>query len=232
MICLPDHDFLHAPLPMPDKGPQSAPTPGDRTGMAPDPGQQPASAARYGAIPNQSPSIMFGDVAVGYSISDLLGRLGKHYEMRSASEFKYSDARRGPVVLIGFIGENWLPTLLANARYSLRYDMATGDGWIQDAKDPSSRQWKCKAPPERWHETKDYALITRVFNEEIGQWVIALGGVSGRGTQAAARLLTDPQFTQKVRGYIRDTGNFQIVLRTAVISEEPGPIEIVAVYTW
>ena len=235
IICLNAPRLREFPPPQGGK-PQAPFGPKDKTHAVRVSASQSPSAPAPGAMHKESsplsPNIMFGDVVVGNSISDFLSSFHKHYEVRTSSNFKYSDSQRGPVVLIGCIKDEWTLTLLANVRYSVQYDWTNDDGWIQDAKEPARREWKSKAIPERWHETQDYAVITRVFNGETGQWIFALTGIGGHGTQAAARFLTDPKLAKMIPRYIRDSGNFQIVLRTTLMGEEPGPIQIVAGYTW
>jgi hypothetical protein len=65
--------------------------------------------------------------------------------------------------------------------------------------------------------------------------VIAVAGVGYAGTQAAAEFVTNPQSVSTLlkslpKGW--EKKNLQIVLRTSVTNQIPGPAEVVAVYSW
>lgn len=204
IVCLPDDTKLHTGLP---QGAQGIPR-------------------------DLPPSTLFRDLGAGNSITSLLSRLNKQSEIRPSSALKYLDFQHGPVVLIGGMNNSWVPALLSNLRYSVQFNVATRDRWIQDAQSPTQRDWKIDGRFDPAPPPSDYAIITRVFNEETGQWILALSGLEGYATQAASELVTDPKFATKIPGRLRDSGNFQIVLRTSVLDEEPGPIQIEAFYSW
>ena len=80
--------------------------------------------------------------------------------------------------------------------------------------------------------TSDYAVVSRFYDSETGQWVMALSGVTAYGTDAAGELVTDPAFAKYIPASVRSTGNFQIVLKTSVLRGSTGPIEILSIHTW
>jgi hypothetical protein len=122
--------------------------------------------------------------------------------------------------------------LLSKLRYTLRIDPITLDKWIQDAQNPSMRDWKINGKPQSSDTFDDYAVITRFFDRDTGQWIMALSGLEAHGTEAAGELVADPAFAKFIPSSVSSTGNFQIVLRTPVMRGSTGPFEVLAVYTW
>jgi hypothetical protein len=158
-------------------------------------------------------------------------RLNKRAELVPSSAIRYADFQHGPVILIGGVNNPWVQAFLPKLRYSTHFDPVTREAWVQDALAPSGREWrtdgKSGVPP-----AEDYAVLTRFFDEETGQWIVALSGLTFNSTQAAGELVTDPEIAKKIPLRVRGQGNFQIVLRTSLMGDEPGPIQIVAVHTW
>ena len=61
---------------------------------------------------------------------------------------------------------------------------------------------------------------------------MSLSGLQAKGTEGAAELVSDPQYSKLLPTSIHKDGNFQIVLKVSIIGGEPGPLQILAVQTW
>jgi hypothetical protein len=59
-----------------------------------------------------------------------------------------------------------------------------------------------------------------------------VSGLGDKGTEAAAEFVSDPNDARLIPASVGDRGNFQIVLKTSILSGEPGPLQVMAVYTW
>jgi hypothetical protein len=180
---------------------------------------------------DHAPSTMFRDARVSNNISTLLSNYKRQVNLRSPSNLKFWDFHQKPVVLIGGINNPWVPIFFSRLRYSVRYDPATLDRWIQDAQNPSNRDWKIDGKQES-NPPADYAIVSRIFDGDSGQWIMALSGLEGYGTEAAAQLVGDPKVAKLIPNSVHEQGNFQIVLRTSIIGGEPGPLQVLAVQTW
>jgi hypothetical protein len=152
--------------------------------------------------------------------------------LQQCTALTFQDLRRRPVVLIGGSNNPWALILLPSLRYSIGIDPITRDKWIQDAHDPSKRDWRIDGRLQNTDSSPDYAIVSRFLNKETGQWIMALSGLEAHGTEAAGELVADPAFAKSLPSVMRSMGNFQIVLRTSVIRGSTGPFEIVAVHTW
>lgn len=178
-----------------------------------------------------APSTLFRDARVSNNITTLLSSYKKQVSLRASSSLKFWDFHRNPTVLIGGLNNPWVPIFLSKLRYSVQFDPSTHVKWIQDSQNPSNRDWRIDDKPQS-NPSVDYAIVTRIFDAETGDWIIALSGLEGYGTEAAAHLACDPKLAKMIPSSVRDQGSFEMVLRTSVIGGEAGPIQILAVKTW
>jgi hypothetical protein len=174
----------------------------------------------------------FADAHVAEEISTRLTEFHGKAGLQQCSTLTFAQLRVRPVVLIGGTNNPWALTLLSSLRYSIRIDPVTRDKWIQDAQNPSSRDWKIDGKVQNTDASPDYAVISRFFYKDSGQWVVALSGLEAHGTEAAGQLVADPAFAKFIPSSIGSSGNFQIVLKTAVLNGSTGPFEVVAVHSW
>jgi hypothetical protein len=177
-------------------------------------------------------STTFRDVRTSSVIIGLLSSFKKHGDLRPSTALRFRDFHEGPAVLIGGSNNPWVPVLISKLRFSVQYDPTTGDKWVQDTQDSGKRDWKIDGKTQTADIPADYAVITRVYNQEAGQWIISLSGLGAKGTEGATELVSDDQYSKALPTSIHKTGNFQIVLKVSVIDGEPGPLQILAVQTW
>ena len=181
--------------------------------------------------PDSASTTIFRDVSAGTYVTTALSGLKQQANLRPSTAIKFRDLQLGPTVLIGGRNNPWVPRLLSNLRFTIQYDPETGDTWIQDSKNPAKRDWEVTGA-HKDAAPADYAVITREFNQLTGQWVIALSGLTAKGTEVAAAVVTDPKDSGLIPAEVREDGNFQVIVRTSIISGEPGPVDVLAVQTW
>ncbi len=180
--------------------------------------------------PYTLPRILFMDSNVAFQIAGWISARGKTASLRPYSWLKLREFREKPVVSIGGFNNPWSLMFLSKLRYSLHADQAIGERWIEDSQNPSKRDWKIDGSPE--HSNVDYALISRYWDSETGQWVMVLSGLGPYGTEAAANLLTASSLNVLLPRNLRSARNFQIVLRVVVIGGSAGSPQILSVHTW
>jgi hypothetical protein len=174
----------------------------------------------------------FLDVNVAHAISTMLLGFKKQTILQPSSVLKFQDFRQGPTVLIGGANNPWAILWLSKLRYSIHVDPVSQDKWIQDAQNPTMHDWKIEAKPQNSDVSYDYAIITRFFNGETGQWMMVLSGLEKHGTEAAGNMVSDPESAKLLPPIARSKGNFQIVLKISVIRESTGHIDPLAVHSW
>ena len=82
---------------------------------------------------------------------------------------------------------------------------------------------------------EDYGLITRLVRARTGGPVMTIGGLKHYATQAAAEAVTDAAPLKVLMQTLPSRWqehNVQIVVRTELVRERPGPAAVVAVHVW
>jgi hypothetical protein len=78
-------------------------------------------------------------------------------------------------------------------------------------------------------------VVSRLLVSPAGQSLICVAGISNYGSQLGGEFVTNPRSLQaliKRAPHNWERMNLQVVLRTTVVNDAPGPPEIVAVYFW
>jgi hypothetical protein len=176
-----------------------------------------------------APITPFVDALAAQKISNWLTAHGTESRLRPSSELTWGELHRGPLVLVGAFSNPWSLILLSNLRFSVRIDPVTHEKWINDAQNPSKRDWSIAGLRE---PNISYVLITRFLDRETENWTIAVEGIKWQGTEAAATLIVNPSLAQYLPSSLRSARNFQIVMRTSVINGNAGPPDVLAIYKW
>jgi hypothetical protein len=182
---------------------------------------------------SEPPVVPFVDVDVSAHFAGWMQANGKSFVLRRSTVLTLEEMRRGPVILIGAFDNTWNLVLLSGLRYHVQVDPATQAEWIEDAQNPGMRDWKGSGTLLYSASSVDYAILTRVMNQDTGQWIVAAGGLGMHGTKVAGDLLTDPALANMLPAEVRNgKKNVQIVIKTTVIEGHTGAPQILAVHTW
>ena len=185
-----------------------------------------------GTLKRYSSDTPFTDAHVAEEVSTLIAGYGGRTTLQPCSALSFGQLRQRPTVLIGGTNNPWALDLLAPLRYSIRVDSATNDKWIQDSQHPEKRDWRIDGKLSNTDTSPDYAVISRFFYKDSGQWVVAISGLEAHGTEAAGELVADPAFVKYLPAGIGANSNFQIVLRVTVLRGSTGPFEVLSVHSW
>lgn len=172
----------------------------------------------------QNTYVTIGDVAASTSITSLLARHNKKFDMRYGGDIVFGDLQQSPTILIGAFNNSWTLEMTNNLRFVFAYDHRIVDRFDQ------RRTWTAPA-----NSTEDYALVSRILNSKTGQVLVTVAGIGEAGTQVAAAFLTNPNaieaFTKTApKGW--EKKNLELVLHTSLINRYPGPPNVVASYYW
>ncbi len=169
-----------------------------------------------------------GDAYASVALSSLFSRKGKLYQMRYGSDLSFGDLRYQPSILIGAFNNAWTLQTTNNLRFIFDKHPT-----IRDRSDNRLYTLPNLAPDGRTPE--DYAIVSRVFDSETGELLIAAAGITQYGTRAAGEFLTSSQLMAVLAANAPGDWpkkNLQVLLRTKVVDETPGPPSIVTTYFW
>lgn len=186
------------------------------------------SFASTGLYPAPDSFVALADVAATTEIVRMLTRYGKDFDERFPNDISFSEMREHSAVLIG--GANNLITrdMTKNLPFVRR-----GRNWIKD-RDHPDKGWDLHASDDL-HDTDDYAIITRLVAKDDAAPMVAVAGLGGHGTLAAAEFLCKPDYVRSLRAQLGPDWlkrNFQAVLHIKIIDFKPSSMEIVATRQW
>jgi len=197
------------------------------------PGRKPGDAVPVSEIAPMN-VISSVDAMAAVALSSFLGSKGKASQMRSSLATSFTDLRGSPALMVGAFSNQW--TMLMTKELHFAFAHNRGKDWSILEQTAPWRHWTLAdatlrtAPLER-----DYGLVSRIFDRQIGQPFIAIGGIEGPGTQAAAECLISPQCVAAAVANMPcdwERKNLQFVITTKVISGTPAAPEVVTAYCW
>ncbi|MBV8569752.1 MAG: hypothetical protein JO319_04010 [Acidobacteriaceae bacterium] len=189
-----------------------------------------ASAAdvEHEFIPVRGQYTCIGDAYASVVLSSLFSRKGKLYQMRYGADLTFGDLRYQPSILIGAFNNEWTLQTTNELRFVFDTHPTIRDRLDNQLYTPADLK-----PDGR--TTEDYAIVSRVFDSKTGELLIAAAGITQYGTRAAGEFLTSiPSITALAANAPRDwpKKNLQVLLRTKVVGDTPGPPSIVKTYFW
>jgi hypothetical protein len=187
-----------------------------------------ASSSVRDFIPIRGQYTCIGDAYASVVLGSLFSRKGKLYQMRYGDDLTFGDLRYQPSILIGAFNNVWTLEMTNELRFVFDKHPT-----IRDRSDNRLYVPADLKPDGR--ATEDYAIVSRVFDSKTGELLIAAAGITQYGTRAAGEFLTSARLmtalaTSAPRNWPRK--NLQVLLRTKVVDDTPGPPSIVKTYLW
>lgn len=189
-------------------------------------------------IPVADQYVGYGDMVAANQIAAMLARKSKSVRLRLSNNISFADLRQVPVLLIGAVTNNWTMTFQPNWRFQFGYQPGNMnilvDTFDKPAAGAKQKQWSVAVNSDG-SASEDYVLICRLKNASTGGFQVVVAGVKQFGTEAAGRLVSDPDQLALV---LRDlpasweNRNLQVVLHVRVIGNTPAQPEVAASYVW
>jgi len=178
-------------------------------------------------------TIILYDAVTLADISGVLHTKKKQYFVRDSSQTNYDDLLKGPVVLVGAFNNKWTMHFIHSMRYQFSQNSDDFE-WISDQTNSSAR-YGTQVITSGNYGPQEYALVARVYEQEIRQPIIILAGVGPTGTKAAGEFVTNPQYLNEFLKTLPPnwpTKNLEILISTNVINNQPGAPHVVASSIW
>jgi hypothetical protein len=184
-------------------------------------------------VPVFNQYVGFGDLVAANEVTAMLARKSKMVRVRMANSIGFADFRKAPTLLIGAVTNRWTMELQQTWRF--RFGWTPGKSTvIVDAQQPVERQWSIAARDDG-SSPEDYVLVCRIRSAYTGGFVLVAAGLKQFGTEAAGRLIADPE---QLGGLLRklpagwESKNVQLVLHVRVIGNAPAQPEVLASHVW
>jgi hypothetical protein len=189
-------------------------------------------------IPVPDQYVGYGDMVAVNQVTAMLARRSKSVRLRLANSISFEDLRKTPVLLIGALTNKWTMEFQPNWRFQFAFEAGfksiVVDTFDKPASGTPQKQWSVPVTNDS-SVTEDYVLVCRLKNASTGGFIVVVAGVKQFGTEAAGRLVTDPdQLAVVLRALPAgwETKNLQVVLRVRVIGNTPAQPEVAASYVW
>lgn len=173
----------------------------------------------------------YGDLIGTARISELLAARGKSFQILSDRSTAYHDLRGRSAILLGQFNNQWTLGLTGNLRYYLDKNSASYSYEVRDRQGDG----KTVASISRNNRAEDFAIVSRIFDVATEKTLITVVGSTNLGTLAGADFLTHAQYIQEAfrtapANWYRK--NIQVVLKSSVVGDSPGPPAVITTYFW
>lgn len=140
-----------------------------------------------------------------------------------------------PAVVIGAFSNAVNIQLTRDLRFSYRRETTpAGAAWLIADRE-TGKTWRLVGVFPKQDTDTDYALVTRLAGGSGGRAMIAFGGITQFGTQAAVESITNPAVLRELNHQLgRDwhRSNVQFVIETRVAGRTPVSPRIVTAHRW
>ena len=182
-------------------------------------------------IPVFNQYVGFGDMVAANEITAMLARHSKSVRLRMSSSLEFADLRKAQTLLVGAITNRWTMELQQGWRF--RFTWTPGSSVvITDSQ--KGRQWSIPAIDDG-SAPEDYVVICRMRNSLTGGLMLVAAGLKQFGTEAAGRLLVDPDQLGTILRKLPpgwQSKNLQVVLHARVIENTPAQPEVEDWHVW
>ena len=173
-----------------------------------------------------------GDFMASVRIAELLGRHGKPFEVIGDRATSYRDLRGRPAVLMGAFSNRWTQGLTGTLRYQL---VKSSEQRLYEVRDTQHDGKVIAVTSAEENRADEYVIVSRIFDASTEKMVIAVSGMTFRGTGAGGDFLTNPQYMREAfknarRDWYRK--NLQVVLKTTMVGGTAGPPSVVVAHFW
>jgi hypothetical protein len=166
-------------------------------------------------------------------LSSLIERGGATPQFAFAATTPLPQFHEHPVILLNAYNNHWTLRLAEPLRFYFSPEFGEPNHSILDHMRPDIAWKRDYSVP--YASADDYALVARFWDSTTDNWVLILAGLGRNGTEAAAEVVTSPQYLELFRqqaGTDITNRNIEAVLKLSVIEGKTGAPTIVAVHVW
>jgi hypothetical protein len=186
-------------------------------------------------VPVLNQYVGFGDMIAANEVTAMLARKSHEVRVRLASSIEFADLRNVQTLLIGAVTNRWTMEMQQAWRFRFVWTPDTRAVIVdRQAPSDSGRQWSIVAQDDG-SAPEDYILVCRIHSPSTGGWLMVGAGLKQFGTEAAGRLLADPEQLGAILAKLPagwESKNLQLVLHARVIRNTPSLPDVVASYVW
>jgi hypothetical protein len=172
--------------------------------------------------------VALGDVAAVSQVVANLTRMHKNFQERFSNDISFAELRTNPTILVGGFNNAMTRELTRNYRF-----VFPSRNRIEDRQQPG-KVWVLQASQDS-HDTEDYAIISRILQQDDTAPLLSVAGLGQYGTLAATEFVFDPERLEVLQHTLPtdwQRHNLQILLHIKVNDFKPVSVAVVAVHSW
>ncbi len=179
-----------------------------------------------------------GNVFATTDIARLLAAEGIKFRIDVANAFTAEELQSSTVILIGGADNPWTSFSTEDLRFHIASQNDPGSKgmvWIEDRKNPGSKEWSFTSPSQYSGEVADYAILARFKDPRSGQWRVLASGLDGVGTSTASRVLVMGSSMREIARQLPAgwaSKNIEVVLKVKIFNGKVGYPQLVAYEVW
>ena len=186
-------------------------------------------------VPVLNQYVGFGDMIAANEVTSMLARKSHMVRVRLASNIEFADLRNVQTLLIGAVTNRWTMEMQQAWRFRFSWTPDTRAVIVDTQATPEGgRHWSIVSNDDG-SAPEDYILVCRIHSPSTGGWLMVGAGLKQFGTEAAGRLLADPDQLGAILRKLPagwESKNLQLVLHARVIRNTPALPDVVASYVW
>ena len=172
--------------------------------------------------------VALGDVEAISNVVATLTRQNQPFQERFPNDFSFAELSATPTILVGGFNNPMTMELTKSLPFVL-----SARNQIIDSKNPK-RHWELRASEDS-HDTQDFAIVTRLAQNQSDAPMMSIAGMGQYGTLAAAKYVCSPASIGQLAAQLPagwEKRNLQFVLHVRVVNFKPESVDVVAVQTW
>jgi hypothetical protein len=172
--------------------------------------------------------VALGDVAAVSQTVANLTRMHKAFQERFSNDISFAELRSNPTILVGGFNNAMTRELTRNFRF-----VFASRNRIED-RQQLGKAWVLQASQDS-HDTEDYAIISRILQQDDTAPLLSVAGLGQYGTLAATEFVFDSTRLEALQPTLSGDWahrNLQILLRIKVNDFKPVSVTIIAVHSW
>lgn len=190
-------------------------------------------------VPVFNQYVGFGDMIAASEVTAMLARQAHQIRparIRFASGVEFADLRKAQTLLIGAVTNRWTMEIQQSWRFRFGWTPGTRTVIVDTQARPAggTGQWSVVAKDDG-SAPDDYTLVCRIHSRYTGGLILVAAGLKQFGTEAAGRLLADPEQLGVILRKLPpgwENKSLQVVLHARVIGNTPTLPDVVAFCVW
>lgn len=179
-------------------------------------------------------AVVLTDFRSYVTLTSFLESRHRNLMYKSSNTSTIADLETGPAILIGAFDNPWSLRLSSALRFRFGNSPDMQEFWIEDSLSHPTVRWSVDRKLQATNNFYDYAIVARFLDPDTGKLVVLVSGITGEGTTAASKFITESDQLSRIPGAPENWAqkNVEVVLKIQIIDRVPATPTVAAAYFW